>query len=173
MLSWIVLLLKTRLWLFKTFELFSHRHSYQMVQRAFLQSAQAHPGPTLASPWGSVSAQQDLGLGPSLTTTLVSQLPGLGSGPSKGRNHLINIHCSAVREPFPSEEEENTDNPDSMAFLLCLKTPLCAKPLPLSSQETYALFCCDRLPRKSARKPQKMSFCKSRRDIFDELIKNS
>lgn len=74
---------------------------------------------------------------------------------------------------FPSEEEEKTDNLDLLAFLLCLKTPLCAKPPPLSSQETYALLCCDRLPRKSARKPQKTSLCKSRHDIFDELIKDS
>lgn len=76
-----------------------------MVQRAFLQSGQTHPGPTLASPRGNSSAQQDLWLGPSLTATLVSQLLGLGSSPSKGRNHLINIHCTAVKEPFPSEEE--------------------------------------------------------------------
>ena len=79
------------------------------------------------------------------------------------RKQIMGPVCSL----FPSEEEEKTDNLDLLAFLLCLKTPLCAKPLPLSSsQETYALFCCDRLLRKSATKPRKTSLCKSRHDIF-------
>lgn len=86
------------------------------------------------------------------------------------RKQIMGPVCSL----FPSEEEEETDNLDFLAFLLCLKTSLCTKPLPLSSsQETYASFCCDRLPRKSATKPQKTSLCKSRHDIFDEVIKDS
>ena len=123
-----------------------------MVQRAFLQSAQTHPGPTLASPWGSVSAQQDLGLGPSLTATLVSQLPGLGSSPSKGRNHLINIHCSAVKGPFPRCCLEPTFL-ITLSFLLNFNDLCSAKIIFLDKCIYFSVFCALQLFPFHSRRP--------------------